>query len=496
MIMRLRRSETGTPHAPASMLALQIVRAAVRPDISIGELVRICENDPAFVIKVLSFVNSAGFAVTSKISSLSHAIALLGVRGTRNLALTSCLGDMTPKGEAGSLLLALCLRRGIAAKRIAQLMGRPNPDDYFAVGLLLEAGILMVAQEDLTRAVEIARLPAASRALVERASVGDDHPRRGAALVRSWGLDGSLAEAVEGHHEPNTPSGELAVVAWMAEKVAAVFEGGDVNTHRRSAIEAAAHLGFGGEEVDRLLREIPEQVQETAEGLQQSVGAQVEFDSLLRDVNAALLDINQHYTTLVARLEALLVEKQRLSEELHAANEKLRVLALFDELTGLANRRSFWESLRSNLALADRRAGPLSLLLFDADHFKQINDGYGHGAGDAVLREIASLIVQSTRVSDVAGRVGGEEFALLLPDTPLEGAAVVAERVRVRLAEREWRFASTALRVTISAGVAAIHGPGCRGKEELLFDAADRALYQAKRQGRNRIHLGALLRPE
>jgi diguanylate cyclase (GGDEF)-like protein len=159
--------------------------------------------------------------------------------------------------------------------------------------------------------------------------------------------------------------------------------------------------------------------------------------------------------------------------------------ALVDGLTGLANRRHLDQELASNLARAERSGGTLALVLADLDDFKRVNDVHGHECGDEVLREFASAMNDVVREGDTAGRWGGEEFALLLPDADLEGAARVAERLRTMLEEKTLLSSEGAtLRVTASLGVAAFPEARTRGE---LVGAADEALYRAKREGKNRV---------
>ena len=159
--------------------------------------------------------------------------------------------------------------------------------------------------------------------------------------------------------------------------------------------------------------------------------------------------------------------------------------ALVDGLTGLANRRQCEDTLASELARLERFGGPLAVVVADLDWFKDVNDRYGHPSGDAVLREFAQLLRDLVRDVDLAGRWGGEEFLLILPGTDLAGGAQVAERVRLALAGRIVLSADgSPIPVTASFGVAATP-PASTAAE--LFSAADAALYEAKRNGKNRV---------
>lgn len=165
---------------------------------------------------------------------------------------------------------------------------------------------------------------------------------------------------------------------------------------------------------------------------------------------------------------------------------EVRALATTDALTGLPNRRAFLSRLALELARLQRREDPCtSVLMIDLDHFKGINDHHGHGAGDAVLIAFGALLSAEMRKVDAAGRLGGEEFAVLLPGSDLAAAGVFAERFRRRLAEMKIDHGGLCLRVTASVGVSALDPSDERPEDALA--RADQALYRAKAAGRNRI---------
>jgi diguanylate cyclase (GGDEF)-like protein len=169
--------------------------------------------------------------------------------------------------------------------------------------------------------------------------------------------------------------------------------------------------------------------------------------------------------------------------------------ALVDGLTGLANRRQADETLATELARAERIGGPVGLILADVDDFKAVNDRHGHPTGDMVLRDLAATLRETVREIDTAARWGGEEFAVILPGTDLEGAAQVAERLRVALAEREiLSVVGEPLHVTASFGAAS---SGSSTTLAQLVGAADEALYRAKRAGKDRVYAGTepVIRP-
>jgi diguanylate cyclase (GGDEF)-like protein len=173
-----------------------------------------------------------------------------------------------------------------------------------------------------------------------------------------------------------------------------------------------------------------------------------------------------------------------MQREREEAVAKLQEYADRDGLTGIANRRYFEARLRDEYTRWQRYGGELSILLFDLDHFKKINDQFGHVVGDTVLREMAQRVSHVVRAQDTFGRFGGEEFALLLPCTPLEDAMLVAEKIRNTIGDRAVDVQGVDVPVTASVGGASAR-VGVPAYEALINEA-DAALYSAKRQGRNR----------
>jgi diguanylate cyclase (GGDEF)-like protein len=192
-----------------------------------------------------------------------------------------------------------------------------------------------------------------------------------------------------------------------------------------------------------------------------------------------------HVVDLIARID-LHLELMRLQEELIEKNRMLEELSVTDALTGLRNRRYLDEILRLDFVRARRFGTPLAVAMADLDHFKQVNDTYGHPAGDRVLQAVGQGLASRLRASDVAGRYGGEEFLWILSGVPLEGAQLAVERWRFDLEGSPIPLADgRSVTVTVSIGLA-----GCRptmdGPAELVA-AADAALYEAKARGRNQV---------
>ena len=216
-----------------------------------------CQNDPGFVARALAYVNSAGVALNRRVTSVQHAVALLGIRGTRNLALGMCVLELTPSPPDGSALIAVCLRRAVIAKLIAERRALPNPDDFFTLGMLLEIGLLVKARSDVNSAVTIATAPANTRITMERAAGQEDHAKLGSRLARSWQLGEELSTALLYHHDRLPRESNMSQVAWLTELMAGVFENGDAPRARAQAIEAASQMDIPGSAIDEMWIESP-----------------------------------------------------------------------------------------------------------------------------------------------------------------------------------------------------------------------------------------------
>lgn len=308
----------------------------------------------------------------------------------------------------------------------------------------------------------------------------------------------------------------MRIVAERAERmtnaVAAVVElpEGDEMVYRAASGDAAAHVGLrvsaaspagrclqtgqvlrcaDSEVDDRVDREVCRRVgarslivvplvhERARVGVLEVMSREVNaFDDealMALQVMAGLAASAMHNAELWDEKELALAEVRRIS--LRNAE-----LALTDALTGLGNRRAGEEALVREVSRAQRARSPLSLLLIDVDHFKRVNDVHGHATGDRVLRAVAATLAAASRASDLAFRWGGEEFLVLLADTPLRGAVECAERIRLHVAALE----SDGVRVTVSAGAAEL------GEDEIIettMRRADERLFAAKAGGRNRV---------
>jgi len=182
----------------------------------------------------------------------------------------------------------------------------------------------------------------------------------------------------------------------------------------------------------------------------------------------------------LAKLEQIHLEIEQKQAELLSMNATLIELSETDKLTGLKNRRYFQEKLEEQLSNNEKSASPFSLFILDIDHFKKVNDTFGHQAGDEVLAQLAQLLKNQARSLDIVARYGGEEFVVILPETNQDEAKIIAEQLRQAVEQAEWQTG----RITVSVGIATVNKTD---NETTILQRADKALYASKENGRNRV---------
>lgn len=208
------------------------------------------------------------------------------------------------------------------------------------------------------------------------------------------------------------------------------------------------------------------------------------------EIHGAVIDLGSKQTLMSVVMD--ITERVRAERELHALHLRVREQAMHDPLTGLYNRQYLNESFSRELSRAQRHQHPISVVMADLDHFKLVNDSYGHQAGDEVLKAFGKLLVGQSRSSDICCRYGGEEFLIVLPEMSQESAREYAERLRAATAATPIKYGDTLIRVTASLGVAVFPRDG--DTSEKLIAAADSTLYAAKAAGRNRVLCTASVR--
>ena len=482
-------SVLASPHLPTlPAVAARVVALAPRDDVTIDEIASIVGSDPALAVKLLRTANSALYARSRPARTVREAVLVLGLRSVRALALSFSLVDDRRRGSTHLFNYDQFWNHSIAAacvsRTLAGFSGSWCREEAFLAGLLHGIGRLALAQSDGDRYCRISEAAAGDRAKLremEEEAYGFDHAALGAALAERWALPPELVLSTRQHLDPDISAPADRPFSRVVNTAAIGADALVGGAQQRGQIQefrsrCGAWWGSQPSDADALL-------------------AQASDDAA---VTHALLDL--HVSNGVSSVEILALANEELAHlsllsaeeasKLEGENHELRVAASSDPLTGIANRRYCDEFLETQVRIAGHRKRPLALLMVDLDHFKAINDAFGHQAGDAVLVETATILQQCVRASDLVARVGGEEFAVVLPGTKLSDALALAERIRMTVERTPIRVApGKEARITVSIGVAGCdRKSGCNSAD--LSGDADAALYRAKRAGRNRVLAG------
>ncbi len=474
------------PSLPA--VAIRIIDLVQQPDVTVAELADAIAVDPALAGKVLKTANSPMYAQARGISRLRDAVMLLGLRTVKTLALGfSLIDQLKMEGHGGfdhKRFWEQSLYAATAARTIAKRSGLPDPEEAFLGGLMQGLGVLACQQslgEEYVAIYNEAGFDMTRLRELEQATFGFDHITVSAALAARWNFPESLAACLVHASEPEqAPAAARPVVQSVAAgcRVAEVFLGdGDADAVEMYRLACQSWFRMDADQADAMLEDIDTDARVMRGVLELPGGTAPTAGEILARANETL-------ATMYLESEA---DNARLERE----RDQFSIEASSDALTGVANRREFERVLDQQMRLAARYGFRVSIAMLDLDHFKRVNDTYGHQAGDEVLRQTAAVVRKSVRSSDTVARYGGEEFIVVMPNTPLGGAASLSNRVRAALDAHVVEYEGNDIFVTMSVGVATFDPKSGISAEDLVA-AADGALYEAKEAGRNAVRLGRI----
>jgi diguanylate cyclase (GGDEF)-like protein len=489
------------PTLPA--VAVRVLQLCQSDDLDLKQIANTISQDPALSAKVLRLVNSPVFALRQEVRTVPHALALLGVNAVRTLALSFSLVRDLRKGQQAGLQTywKRSIVSGVAARELAVALRFPAPDEAFLAALLQDIGILAlgrVAGKDYEKIAVRAGDDHLALARLEREAFGSDHAEVGAWMLGTWRLPETLRVAVAFSHRTadelqraglHEDVRRLASIVRLSGLMADIWA--RANPVAPTAIlkeEVARSVGLAPEELEPVLARTAAAMPEVAALFDLQLGTPDEIASVLDRATETLVMVTLRASRQIDSARAAIDNLQQKTRVLEEASQR-------DKLTGLYNRARLDTYLADEFAIAQRIGKPLSVIMADVDHFKRVNDTYGHPVGDRVLLAVAAALGGRLRTKDLVARYGGEEFVLVLPETDAAGALVVAERIRQKVERTPHEITGAAsFSVTVSFGCATL-GPAAFGTGSELLNAADQALYAAKRAGRNRVVLHAASDP-
>ncbi len=472
-------------------IAVRVIELADDENVSIEQLTDVIATDPGLATRLLRLANSAAYSTGRSVTSLNRAAMLLGLRTLKMVTLGfSLVSGLTPDSVDCDAIWRQSLASAVLARRMAASLGQDAADDAFVAGLLSNIGKLGLARAAAETEDAWFADPwlSSSEQLDQLGYTSDEITAR---LLADWGLPVHLADAVGTRSglQPGaqTPLGEVLQVAEAAAVMLLTRDDErQAYAYDTLASTAASHLGLGVGELEPLIEQVRPELDAIFGSFELRAMAPASADEILRSAQAKLVAMSLD-------MASQLSEQQQRNEALSEHNERLEAAASTDALTGLANRRSFDSYLADQIAgrMRNPRSTMLGLLLLDLDHFKAVNDTYGHRVGDEVLQEVGRRLRSGTRRGEHGARVGGEEFAIILPDVNDGELAGAAERMRLVVGGEPFDTAAGPILVTVSIGGActAVMGPDV---DKALYDAADSALYTSKQRGRDQVAIASI----
>ncbi|MFT5699587.1 MAG: diguanylate cyclase (GGDEF)-like protein [Desulforhopalus sp.] len=494
-IWQLVDNKVNLPSPPA--IAVQILSTVQKEDFSLDDLEKIISADPALTSKMLRLANSSFYALPNKVSNISRALAVLGTNVIKNIALSFVIAADLRNEHKSYFDFDYFWRRSVttavAAELVFEALGEKD-EDIFVTALLQDIGILVMFLSQGKNYVEVLKKSAKDDTLslieAEREQYQFDHQYFGALLLEDWGIPTSITEPMRYHHEPDRAADEFSQKAHIldvAHLLSAIYSDQEtVQNVKKLQGKLESFFSMESDKTRELLDNVATQSIEILKIFEIDPGDIRPYSQMLQEANDELGKLNLSYEQLVLDLKQSKEKAESFANELRNANDKLEKLAFRDGLTNLYNHRYFQEILAKEIARVERYGRPLALLLFDIDHFKIVNDTYGHPAGDQVLISMAQAITKAVRPSDIIARYGGEEFAVILPETDFSGMKVFAERLRRCVAAIVTKTGGHSIKITISCG-GAHFSPGDEISPGLLISTSDRALYMSKKNGRNMV---------
>ncbi len=483
----------------------KILRLIGDEKISIKELAGVIEKDVSLSLKMLKVVNSAYYGFTRKISTLSQAMVILGLSAVKNLALSMSIMEIFSKGTALSgeesnfkVFWERSLFSAVTAKKLAKQIKYQDEEEAFVAALLQDIGVLVFIKyypEEYAELLARAKKQALDIVTLEEKQFGINHALLGEFFANKWQLPRTLTMSILRHHEPEgiARGGRLEEIQKLTHMVHLSYLISNIfyeeyHPERSTNLvkQAKNLLDLDQEFIDDLLNNLAEEVNEVAEFFGISLKGTRSYSELLMAANMELGKLNFSYERMNRELVVAKRRAEDLAAQLAEANRKLEELANLDGLTKIFNRRVFQNLITREFYRSTRYGNPLTCIMIDLDHFKEINDKQGHLVGDQVLREVAALLASKLRQSDFLARYGGEEFVVISPEADEKDAAIIGERLRQTVEQAVFDVEGRSIKMTISLGAATYTKDSEMKVEDDLIAGADKNLYLAKNNGRNR----------
>ncbi len=467
-------------------IAMRILNAVRDSEAGLKEIGDILATDPSLSVEVLKAINSHYYSLPNKITSVSHAVNLLGSQTVKSLALSFSLVNNMRSGESTGFdyvdFWKTSLIGAVSAKILTQKILPNLAEDAFFLGLIHNIGILAMNQcmpKQYQMVINEKKSNLFFQSDAENRFFGFNHMQLGEYMAKSWNLPEYFTIPILHHHGFDDIVYQDAHVDTMTKllRLSSLFI--DLHKHQETnASNTLAQLEFltkkyGFQDklhIDDIAIQINQQTMTVFPLFNITIVEDKDYFKIIEEARNALIHLSSDF------MEQLFEQKIQI--------QNLSKLAMTDSLTDLLNFNAFHDCLDREINRAQRYEHNLCLIIADIDHFKNINDTYGHQAGDHVLKIVAKLFKDVLRVSDYIARYGGEEFAIILPEISEADARFVAERLRETIDSLPIEYEDQKISISLSFGITFLNTEKMVSKNQLIKEA-DSALYQAKAAGRN-----------
>ncbi len=481
------------PTLPA--VAVRLLNCFSDPEVSLAKVAEIVQFDPAVTAKLLRAASSASMGATKPVTDVRRALNILGIKRVTSLALcfSLCEGSMTP-GPFSKLYRKVWLRAVVQAQAASDIAARtapPRQAEFFSAGLLSEIGPLAILK---SRPNEFPEFLKAEDSQPTDYSTGTE---LSAAILAHWQMPAAFCDAVRNRWRaidelqqiPPQTDVLLSHAAALASATAEYFCEPQKGLALVRIHEIAEVLfGLTPDDVQQFIEKVQAHVMENCDLLETDVSTWGEPSEILAIAMEQLSQLA--VSTLESNPEAgsaQLVDQE--NQRLRRRVEDLLQRSITDPLTGLFNRAHFDDQLLQWVRSARANRRKVGLLFLDVDHFKSINDTYGHAVGDTVLRQLAGVVRDTIRDSDLVARYGGEEMVVLVAHPTPAALSGLAERIRAAIQQQAIPTQIGQVRPTVSIGGSIVDPIHSADADHELVQSADQAMYLAKRNGRNRVEV-------
>lgn len=494
-LIDLIQGELSLPSPPA--IAVQILNAVQEDEVALTRLAEIIAKDPALSAKVLRVANSGIFACISEVSSISRATSVLGTTLVKNIALSFILTQEFKDRSQTIFDFDRFWKKSVVVASIADLICKevsfPNPD-IFVSGLLQEIGMAVIFLSKghaYTALLEKVANNSAALIASETATFGYNHQEVAYALFCSWNIPACIVDPVLYHHCPEEAPESVRTsveILFLADCLSELYLSPEKSGPAKFFQQRiAAKFSLSEEQIFGLMDAAAVLSNQMIECLEIAPGDLQSYSQILNEANRELSKLNLESGQVILEMKEAQVREKRLTRELEEANAKLNLLAKIDPLTGLHNQRYFMESLEHEIDRVKRYQTSLSVLLFDIDFFSGVIEKYDYEVGDLVIQNIAKAICSAVRSNDIVGRICGDQFAVLLPNSSAAGAKVFASRTKLCAEGVVTIMEGERIYVTISAGTTTVIPSANLPNQTDVFNTIKHALSLSKQAGRNQV---------